>query len=207
MHLTDADLGLLLLGADATDESNAVLIAHAGQCADCGARLGELHSTLELLDRLVPAVDHPVPHRTMPTHAPSRVPRLAVAAGLLVVTAALAAAATTGTLSRWVSGLRHPASIARHTVTNSVRGVEVMVDSAVTVDFSAQQRRGTVRVREGRPGYLTITASADGPRYAIRRNHVSVGNTPSDSASYDVSVPPPPAIVTVAIAGHVVFPR
>lgn len=210
MHLTESDFGVLL-DPHAGTVRRMPLYDHVASCDECRAQLDELESTIHLLDEVLPALDHPVPHITMPVRrrVGRRWPasRIATVAGLAAATAALAAAATTGGLSRLVARIEAPLASHRGTHVVASRGIEVPVDSVVVVDITAQQLRGSVRVSLGIPGQLTIRASADGPTYHVRHGHVMVENTPADSASYDILVPPPPTPVSVRVAGRIVFAR
>ena len=210
MHLTESDFGVLL-DPSAGTVRRMPLVDHVSCCQACRTQLDELESTIQLLDEVFPSLDHPAPRVAMLPFRRIRqqwpVSRIAAVAGLAAATAALAAAATTGALSHLVARVEVPWARHRVTQTAASRGIEVPVNSAVAVDITARQLRGSVRVSMGTQGVLIIRASADGPRYHVRSGHVIVENSPMDSASYDILVPPPPTPVSVRVAGRVVFAR
>jgi hypothetical protein len=222
VHLSDMDIGVLL-DRDGDPSARRLLDAHLITCPSCQSHLAEFEATERLIGDSLRATDPPVPRLTVwdtraatshlhPARRPTpKATRIAAAVALLITTAALAAAATRGPLAGLITRTRHatgPQPIQpRAPAPTQARGVGIVTDSAVEVDFRVAQDAGEIHLTVGSGPRLLIKASADGPRYVVRHDGVAVDNARTDRASYNIEIPRPPTTVTVRIGDQTAYRR
>jgi len=178
MHLSDTDIGVLL-DRDGDPSLRGVLQAHLVTCPSCETHFTEFEAIERLIGDSLRATDTPAPRLTVldiraatsrarPAGRPiSRATRIAAAVAILTATAALAAAAMRGPLAGLITRTLHataPQPTQRSApAATQARGVGIVADSAVEVDFRVAQDTGEIRLTVGSGPRLLIQASADGP--------------------------------------------
>jgi len=222
VHLSDTDIGVLL-DRDGDPSLRGVLQAHLVTCPSCETHFTEFEAIERLIGDSLRATDTPAPRLTVldiraatsrarPAGRPiSRATRIAAAVAILTATAALAAAAMRGPLAGLITRTLHataPQPTQRSApAATQARGVGIVADSAVEVDFRVAQDTGEIRLTVGSGPRLLIQASADGPRYVVRHDGVAVDNARTDHASYSIEIPQPPTTVTVRIGDRTAYRR
>ncbi len=213
----------MLLDRDGDPSLRGVLQAHLVTCPSCENHFTEFEATERLIGDSLRATDTPVPRLTVldiraatsrvrPARRPiSKATRIAAAVAILTATAALAAAAMRGPLAGLITRTLHataPQPTQRSApAATQARGVGIVTDSAVEVDFRVAQDAGEIRLTVGSGPRLLIQALADGPRYVVRHDGVAVDNARTDRASYSIEIPQPPTTVTVRIGDRTAYRR
>ena len=225
-HLADEDLGTLIYSVGVNRDLELFAYSHIALCAECMTRLGDLRESDRQVDRLLDALDVPLPVKSADSVIRAAVAgvgsgpglrRAAAVVAFLVVAAAVAAAAIpSSALHRLLitligssggasitsrSGRTPPATQA---LSPGVSFTE-LPGASLEVAFGGTGVGGSVDVRVVGGEQVSLSSPTTGATYRVGTNRIAVDQT--SPAQFKLDIPRSLHVLRVRVGGNVVYER